>query len=147
MSDWADRRIAAHTRGRALDVGCGDGRLLRPGDVGLDRDVARVRLARARSALVCVGDVHALPFAAASFDTVHAHRMLNDAGRIDHALAELQRVLRPGGRLLVHTRARAAPGERLDAANGERRLRSVFAEVVVERDPGDERAALFIATG
>lgn len=143
---WLERQLAALARGRVLDVGCGAGRHLRPGDTGVDLDPARVRLARDRSRRVAVADAHALPFPDGSFDTVYAIRMLNDAGRIDLVLREMRRVLTPGGRLLVHTRARPGAGDRLDAENGEARLRAQFGSVRLVRSADDADGVLFVAT-
>jgi ubiquinone/menaquinone biosynthesis C-methylase UbiE len=47
--------------------------------------------------------VYALPFPDASFDVVHAHQLLQHLSAPVRALSEMRRVLRPGGRLLVHT--------------------------------------------
>jgi len=144
---WAQDIVRERTRGRVVDVGCGEGRFLPPRGIGVDLDAARVAAARADSPLVAVADAHALPFADAAFDTAYAHRMLNDARRIDHALAEIVRVLRRDGRLLIFTRARPGGGDRLDRENGERRLRPFFERVETLLYPGDDRAALFIADG
>lgn len=146
--DPADRlagRLTALTSGRVLDVGCGEGRFLPESGIGIDLDAARLRTARERSAAVACASALALPFAQATFDTVHAHRMLNDTGDVDRALREIVRVLRRSGTLLVFTRARQAEGDRLDRWNGAERLRAHFAEVTAEVDAYDERAALFIA--
>jgi len=141
--EWAAPLIAALARGRVLDAGCGDGRFLPPRGIGLDRDVERLRSASEISPLVVCGDAHALPFADGTFDTVFANRMLNAAGRVDHALGELARVLRPDGALVVLTRARARPDEdRLDPANGADRLARFFAMVTADRAAD---AALFVA--
>ena len=140
-------RLPALTRGRVLDLGCGEGRFLPPGGIGVDLDVERLRVARPRSSLLVRGDARHVPFASASVDTVYAHRMLNDTGDVEGVLAEIARVLRPSGRLLVLTRARASEGDRLDRANGTWRLRRHFARVRAEPDPADERAALFVADG
>ena len=142
---WARELVRARTRGRVLDVGCGEGGFLSPGAVGIDTDRSRLLTARTRSPIVAVADVHALPFADATFDTAFAHRMLNDARRIDHALGEIARVLRPNGRLLVFTRARPTEGDRLDRDNGEARLLPHFEFVDALTHPVDARAALFIA--
>lgn len=140
---WLRARLAERSRGLVLDAGCGDGRFLGPGTVGVDRDHAR--LAAARLPRAVAADVRALPFADGRFDTAYAIRMLNDTGDVDAALAELRRVLRPGGMLLVYTRARPAPGDRLDAANGRERLSRHFPRVDALADPEHEGAALFVA--
>jgi SAM-dependent methyltransferase len=62
-----------------------------------------VELARACGVDARVGDVQALPFADASFDTVVAAWMLYHVPDLDRGLAEIARVLRPGGRLVVAT--------------------------------------------
>src|SRR5687767_53659 len=126
---WLAAQLASLAIGRVLDVGCGEGRYLRPGDTGIDVDPARVRSARERSGLVAVADAHQLPFRDSTFHTALAIRMLNDAGRIDDVLSEIRRVLTAHGRLLVYTRARKAEGDRLDPENGETRLRAHFDRV------------------
>ncbi len=152
--DWAAERIAVLARGRVVDVGCGEGRFLPDGAVGVDVDQARLNLARARSPRLVRADAHALPFADATFDTALANRMLNDAGRIDVVLGEIGRVLRPDGRLLVLTFASADPSplrrihdeareglglrrprdaDRLDDANGAARLARLFDAVEAQR--------------
>ena len=143
--EWAAALTHEATAGRVLDVGCGEGRFLPPGGVGLDLDAARLARARDRSALIVRADAHALPFRDATFDTVYAHRVLNDAGRVDHVLGEIARVLRTQGRLLLFTRARHGDGDRLDRWNGEARLRDRFEHVAAELHPTDERAAFFRA--
>src|SRR5438477_10219585 len=69
----------------------------------LDLDLEALRAARARSELVVRADAHALPFAAGTFDTVLANRMLNAAGGIDQVIREMIRVLRPEGRVVILT--------------------------------------------
>ncbi|HEX9436194.1 MAG TPA: class I SAM-dependent methyltransferase, partial [Candidatus Limnocylindria bacterium] len=142
---WVEGRLRALTTGRVLDMGCGDGRFLPRGGIGLDIDLERLRAARERSTLLVGGDARALPFADRSFDTVYAHRMLNDTGDVARALSEAARVLRARGTLLVFTRARLGEGDRLDRWNGLERLRPYFFAVSVELPDTDERAALFIA--
>jgi ubiquinone/menaquinone biosynthesis C-methylase UbiE len=140
---WAVPRIAALARGRILDLGCGDGRFLAPDAIGVDLDLERLRAARQRSPLLVQADAHALPFGDATFDTVMANRMLNDAGRIDAALEEIARVLRAEGTLVVLTRARRKPDrDRLDPENGAERLARYFDAVTVQREGN---AALFAA--
>ena len=141
---WLEAKLPALTRGRVLDLGCGEGRFLPAGAVGLDLDGERLRALMARPRRLVQADAKALPFADASFDTVYAHRMLNDTGDLDRALAEAARVLRMDGTLLVFTRARMAEGDRLDRWNGTGRLLRHFDHVTMAT-PEDDRAALFIA--
>jgi SAM-dependent methyltransferase len=100
---------------RVLDVGCGTGDYLRvmapliaPGPaVGVDLSAALVARARQREApaeaLVSfqVGDACELPFAAAAFDRVVANQILLHLADPWRAVAEMRRVLAPGGLLSV----------------------------------------------
>jgi ArsR family transcriptional regulator len=105
--------LAAMLRlGDVLDVGSGDGAAascLAPycrSLTGVDTSarmvgLAEQRLARYPHAKVTLADVHELPFAPASFDTVLLFHTLTYAERPERALAECARVLRPGGRLVL----------------------------------------------
>ena len=96
---------------RILDAGCGSGPLsaaLRARHAvvtGVDASAAMVDLARERlgeDADLHVADLGApLPFADAAFDDVVASLVLHYLEDWAAPLAELRRVLRPGGRLLV----------------------------------------------
>jgi len=107
----------APVRGRVLDAGCGTGGLLnvihaRRPDLelaGLEWDLTAARRAAAKSGVpVARGSVNATPFAEATFDAVIAADVLCHAA-VDpvRALAELRRILRPGGRLIVNMPAYA----------------------------------------
>jgi ubiquinone/menaquinone biosynthesis C-methylase UbiE len=107
---------------RALDVGCGAGALalaLAPfvGEVvGVDRVPELLELARERApanASFVEGDATALPFEEAAFDLVGTLRTLHHIPRPELVLAELARVTRPGGRVLVIDQI--APVDPLDA--------------------------------
>jgi len=96
-----------------LEVGCGEGelaeRLVRELDVSLvalDQSARMVELTRARGVDARVGDVQELPFPDASFDVVVAAWMLFHVPDLDRGLAEIARVLRPGGRLVAATNYR-----------------------------------------
>ncbi len=96
---------------RVLDAGCGSGPLMealrtRGADVsGFDLSPAMVELARERlgdDAVLSVADLGApLPWADDAFDVVVASLSLHYVEDWASALAELRRVLEPGGRLIV----------------------------------------------
>ena len=95
---------------RVLEVGCGRGELAERvarelgADVeALDQSERMVELTRARGIDARLGDVQELPFEDGSFDCAIAAWMLYHVPDLDRALAELERVLRPGGRLVAVT--------------------------------------------
>lgn len=103
----------ANPLGDLLDVGCGQGRLLKllasraRRLVGVDIDPAARRLARAELLVAGLpncslrqGDMYALPFADAEFDTVILDDVLAEAARPTDAIGEARRLVRTGGRVL-----------------------------------------------
>lgn len=110
--------VRGRVAGATLDAGCGDGETGRrivevmtglTRLVLLDRD--EVALEEARDQFVgmdsavqsryLVGDVTALPFADADFDTVLLNDVLHHTAAPQLAVRECARVLKPGGRLIV----------------------------------------------
>ena len=96
-------RLAARCTGRVLDLACGDGALLArlPGAVGVDLSPGELALARRRGHEVVEGRAQALPFADRSFDTVACHLAFMLFDDIERVVAELHRVLAPGGRFVA----------------------------------------------
>ena len=100
---------------RALDLGCGDGRLsasLRAGELTL-ADVSAVALARAEARLPQARTVELepdapLPFADSSFDLVVCAETIEHVRDVQLLLSEVRRVLRPGGVLGLTTPAARA---------------------------------------
>jgi SAM-dependent methyltransferase len=103
LTEWEPRRV--------LEVGGGPGELsermqkeLAAQVSFLDISPRMVELARERGVVDAqVGDVQALPFEDGVFDTVVAAWMLYHVPDLDRGLAELARVLRPGGALIAVT--------------------------------------------
>jgi ubiquinone/menaquinone biosynthesis C-methylase UbiE len=117
---WYDRVLlgdgrawaCGQSRGAVLEVAIGTGRNLPyyPRDrrlTGIDLTPAMLAIARGRArelgiaAALLVADAQALPFGAASFDSVVCTLGLNAIPDDQAAVAEMYRVLRPGGRLVL----------------------------------------------
>jgi SAM-dependent methyltransferase len=98
--------------GQVLEVGCGDGRFSeqlrdRSGArvVALDFSPAMAAQAALRGLDVQVGDIASMPWPDGQFDLVVANWMLYHVPDLEAGLAEIRRVLRPGGRLIASTMA------------------------------------------
>jgi SAM-dependent methyltransferase len=103
---------AAHLAGArtVLDVGTGEGQLARVAAaaagagcvVGVDPSWGQLEAARTRAGgpSYLRGEAVALPFPAAAFDAVLACLVFEHIEGMDEAIAEVGRVLRPGGRFL-----------------------------------------------
>jgi SAM-dependent methyltransferase len=143
------RTIVAWEPRDVLEVGGGPGELSErmQTELGarvrfLDVSPGMVELARARGVDAQVGDVQELPFADGTFDTVVAAWMLYHVPDVDRGLAEIARVLRPGGALIAVTNSMRHLAELRElirypeslewsfhAENGEELLRRRFAQV------------------
>jgi arsenite methyltransferase len=136
--------LAIPQGGIALDVGCGPGnitallaRAAGPGGLALGVDVSRPMLTRAVRAEAgphtgfLLADAQALPFRDETVDAVVSNAALQLIPDPEAALAEMGRVLRPGGRLAV-TVPTAGP-----AARFARLLPNVGAHVFGYDELGD----------
>jgi SAM-dependent methyltransferase len=96
-----------YCRGRVLEAGCGTGLILErlarqhPGSLGFDLSAGMLRKARDRRLHVVQSSVAAIPFASNRFDTVVSFKVLAHVPAIARSIAELARVTRPGGHLVL----------------------------------------------
>jgi ubiquinone/menaquinone biosynthesis C-methylase UbiE len=100
--------VRRHGSGRdVLEAGCGTGLLLREAAtfarsaVGVDLSGGMLRAARERGLRVVQGSLTHLPVPSASVDLVYSMKVLPHVPPIREAVAELARVVRPGGHLLL----------------------------------------------
>jgi ubiquinone/menaquinone biosynthesis C-methylase UbiE len=145
-----------------LELGFGHGRTIewlaaRAGSVaGVDPSDTMLRQASARNraaieagrVVLAKGDARHIPFADASFDKLLASNCVQFWGDLAAALAELRRVLAPGGALLIGIRVHdpqggrfASPGFREEEIEAVRAAveRAGFGEVrTLRRDVGRE---------
>jgi SAM-dependent methyltransferase len=105
--------VVAAAPSRVLEVGCGWGELAEwiaretgAEVVAVDLSPRMVELALERGVDASVADVQALPFADGTFDLVVAAWMLYHVPELDRGVAEIARVLRPGGTLVAATNSR-----------------------------------------
>ncbi|GIG87309.1 class I SAM-dependent methyltransferase [Plantactinospora endophytica] len=148
--------ICARARGRTLEVGVGTGRNLSWYDKSVDLtgiDLSPNMLAAARRRAGTLGrqvelregEAEHLPFPDATFDTVVCTLAVCTVADRNAALAEMRRVLRPGGRLLLldHAERRWVRGRPADlalrhgfVAESRSRLRLGLIERLSARKPG-----------
>jgi SAM-dependent methyltransferase len=90
-----------------FEAGCGTGLLLKETAafartaVGLDLSRGMLEPARARGLRVVQGSLTDVPLPDASFDLVYSMKVLAHVPPIERAVAELARLVRPGGHLLL----------------------------------------------
>jgi len=102
---------------RVLDVGCGigmyTGALLRvtPAVFGVEIEFERARAARTRATGIVQAPGERLPFPASTFDLVLSHEVLEHVADDRACLAEMVRVTRPGGRVVIFVPNRLYPFE------------------------------------
>ena len=113
---WVQTYLEPHLfpGAQVLDVGCGPGTILRAAassdrrarGVGIDLGPVRIRQAKEknldnRSLQFFRGDVQELQFESGTFDVVYSRMLLQDVPDKEKAVAEMVRVCKPGGTVLM----------------------------------------------
>ena len=108
--DYRDRVALDHIKGpHILDVGCGEGitlakliALFPVAEVlGVDLDPRNIEICQEHQLPVQQASVYELPFGEESFDTCILMEVIEHLEQPEKAIAELARVTRPGGRIIV----------------------------------------------
>ncbi|WP_456420530.1 class I SAM-dependent methyltransferase [Thermococcus sp.] len=128
VEKWLIFSMMRTKSGKALDLGCGTGNYTlelkkRGFDViGLDASEGMLRIARSKGLNCIRGNAYSLPFPEESFDLVLSVTMFEFIHEPEKVLAEIHRVLKPGGEVVIGT------------MNGKslwflfKRLKSIFTE-------------------
>jgi trans-aconitate methyltransferase len=101
--EWLDAKAGEYI----LDLGCGDGQLTQriaatgASVVGVDASPEMVAAARAPGVAADVGNAEALPYAKNEFDAVFSNAALHWVRDQDAMMAQVRRVLKPGGRFVA----------------------------------------------
>jgi SAM-dependent methyltransferase len=148
--EFAFAAVAEAQPQRVLEVGGGEGELaerihdeLGAEVVGIDQSERMVEIQQSKGIDARVGDVEELPFGDGEFDVAIAAWMLYHVPDLDRGLAELARVLKPGGRLVAVTngadhlrelwdlahRASSVGDFSFNSGNAEKSLRHHFVSV------------------
>jgi ubiquinone/menaquinone biosynthesis C-methylase UbiE len=92
---------------RVVEVGCGTGMILKEVHpvaaraVGLDLSPGMLASAHARGLPVVHASATRIPFPDGAFDVAYSFKVLPHVEHIDQALAEMARVVRPGGHVIA----------------------------------------------
>ncbi len=137
---WHVKLVLEHMRGcrRVADVGCGKGRFARlvreQGSAVYGLDLAEAMLARVPDGIHrCAASMTALPLATGSCDGAYATESLEHAIDIPGAVAELCRIVKPGGRIVIIDKSAEAWG-RLETPEWERWFGRKELEDLLKRD-------------
>ena len=117
---WLYPRLTRRLGGLTLDIGCGIGDMLsfRPNTVGVDVNIRLVEHCRSLGFDARLMQPDVLPFGDAHFDSVLLDNVLEHIASPQPLLAEINRVVRPAGRLLI-----GVPGEKGWAADPDHKNR------------------------
>jgi dolichol-phosphate mannosyltransferase len=105
----------ARAAGKTLDAGCGTSVIIQSlnNAVALDYNLSKVRYLRRYGLPILRGSVFALPFKSAAFDCLISSQVIEHVPFDEALFAEMNRVLRPGGTLIIGTPDYSTVGWRL----------------------------------
>ena len=130
---------------KVLDCGCGPGTIsvglakaVAPGELqGVDIEASQIAMAQAAAragghdnAHFQVSDATNLPFADNTFDVAHCHAILMHVPKLAQALAEVKRVLKPGGILSARESVIGAYVFEPDPQGGLKQATDTFAKLL-----------------
>jgi dolichol-phosphate mannosyltransferase len=95
----------ARSAERVLDIGCGSSVIIQSlnNAVGMDVSMGKLRFLRQRGIELVRGSAFALPFRDATFDCVISSQVIEHIPYDEVLFSEINRVLQPGGRLIIGT--------------------------------------------
>ena len=105
--------------GRALDIGCGNGRFIRSMNSlgwrceGVEFSETAVNVCRQAGLKVFHGELNEAGFADASFDLVTARHLIEHVPDPAALVAEIARIIKPGGRVVFETPNNRSLGRKL----------------------------------
>jgi dolichol-phosphate mannosyltransferase len=107
---WQRRRFALVNEmlsetGLTLDIGCGASQIIRsrPGAVGVDLNAAKLRFLRGSNPLLVRASAFHLPFRGSAFAATVCSEVIEHVAKSDELFREMNRVLQPGGALVLGT--------------------------------------------
>ena len=152
---WQRQRFRFVTRliegeGAVLDVGAGSSRILRAlpsGSVGVDILLRKLRYARGFGTMLVQGSAFYLPFGSASFPCVLCSQVIEHVPKSSPILDELDRLLEPGGPLVLGTPDYGRWEWRFTEAIYQRVLPSAYADEHISHYTRNELVNLFRKRG
>lgn len=108
---------------RALDIGCGNGEVIRNMNLlgwqfeGVEFNETAVDICRSAGLKVFHGDIYKASFKEDTFDLITAHHLIEHIPDPERFVSEISRILKPGGKFVIQTPNTKALGRRWFGTN------------------------------